>query len=100
MILYKQDYGEPMTMELDLADPDLKKDMEKTRKALEVAYSGFNNCTDFDMIDSYVFEINALQRRYHYLSSLMEKECAGAPMSAKRIFTLPGSLFQRKRSPH
>ena len=31
------------------------------------AYSGFNTAHDPDLIESYVFEINALQARYSYL---------------------------------
>ena len=74
MILYKQDFSDPETLELELETPSLREDMEKTRKALETAYAGFNNATDFDMIDSYIFEINALKQRYNHLASLAEKE--------------------------
>lgn len=74
MILYKQDYLEPLTLDVELAPPDLRRDMEKTRQALDTAYAGFNNATDFDMIDSYIFEINALQQRYRHLSQLAERE--------------------------
>lgn len=74
MILYKQDYPETSTMEMELAPVDLKKAIEKTHQALDAAYAGFNNATDFDMIDSYIYEINAIQRRYKYLTELAEKE--------------------------
>lgn len=74
MILYKQDFSDPETLELELEVPSLREDMEKTRKALETAYAGFNNATDFDMIDSYIFEINALKQRYNHLASLAERE--------------------------
>ncbi len=48
--------------------------IEKTRQALEVAYSGFDNVTDFDLIDSYIYEINSLHMRYKYLLSLVPAE--------------------------
>ncbi len=96
VILYKQNY-DPVTLALDLEGNSLKKDLEKTRIALDVAYSGFNNCTDFDLIDSYVYEISALQRRYHYLTSLLE-EARPAASPKKRHFILPLSLFRQKRS--
>ena len=32
-----------------------------------MAYAGFNAAKDPDLIESYVFEINALQARYSYL---------------------------------
>ena len=74
MILYKQDYPEASSIEMELSPVDLKKAMEKTHQALDAAYAGFNNATDFDMIDSYIYEINAIQRRYKYLTDLAEKE--------------------------
>ncbi|MBP1737151.1 MAG: hypothetical protein H6Q60_1032 [Oscillospiraceae bacterium] len=42
-------------------------EMAQTRLLLEQAYAGFNNAGDFDLIDSYVYEINALQSRHSYL---------------------------------
>ena len=33
---------------------DLLEDLKKTRYALEVAYSGFDNVTDPDLIDCYI----------------------------------------------
>ena len=98
VILYKQNY-DPLTLAMDLEGSSLKKDLEKTRIALDVAYSGFNNCTDFDLIDSYDYEISALQRRYHYLTSLLE-EARPVASQKKRHFILPPSLFRRKRSHH
>lgn len=44
--------------------------MEKTRQALEIAYSGFDNAVETDIIDSYIYEINALQKRYKHLSDM------------------------------
>ncbi len=41
--------------------------MRSTQGALERAYNGFNRAADGDLIESYVYEINALQRRYSYL---------------------------------
>lgn len=45
----------------------LKATMRSTQGALERAYDGFNRAADGDLIESYVYEINALQRRYSYL---------------------------------
>ena len=74
MILFKQDFAEPLTIETDITPVNLKKAIEKTRQALDTAYAGFNNATEFDMIDSYIYEINALQHRYRHLTDLAEKE--------------------------
>ena len=45
----------------------LLKDIEKTRSALEIAYLGFDNATDPDLIDAYIYEVNATLKRYKYL---------------------------------
>ncbi len=41
--------------------------MAQTRVEINQAYAGFNMQTDPDLIDSHVYEINALQSRYSYL---------------------------------
>lgn len=43
------------------------EDLEKTRYALETAYSGFDNVTDPDLIDCYIYEVNSIMKRYRYL---------------------------------
>ena len=45
----------------------LLSDLEKTKKALEVAYAGFDNVTEPDLIDCYIYELNAAQLRYQFL---------------------------------
>ena len=45
----------------------LLEDLEKTKNELEVAYSGFDNVTDPDLIDYYIYEVNAVLKRYRYL---------------------------------
>jgi hypothetical protein len=41
--------------------------LRSTRAMIHQAYGGFNCASDGDLIESYVFEINALQARYNYL---------------------------------
>lgn len=41
--------------------------LARTRTLIAQAYSCFNSAHDPDLIESYVFEINALQARYSYL---------------------------------
>ena len=41
--------------------------LARTRTLMNQAYCGFNSASDPDLIESYVFEINALQARYNYL---------------------------------
>lgn len=45
----------------------LREGLTKTRQLINQAYSNFNSTGDPDLIESYVFEINALQARYSYL---------------------------------
>lgn len=46
---------------------ELKRSLDHTRALINQAYGGFNSTCDSDLIESYVFEINALQSRYNYL---------------------------------
>lgn len=41
--------------------------MRSTQSALSRAYDGFNRAVDDELIESYVYEINALRHRYAYL---------------------------------
>lgn len=46
---------------------ELMQSLSRTRTLINQAYGGFNSASDGDLIESYVFEINALQARYNYL---------------------------------
>lgn len=46
---------------------ELMRSLSHTRTLINQAYGGFNCASDSDLIESYVFEINALQARYNYL---------------------------------
>ena len=41
--------------------------MAQTKYALEKAYLGFDNVTDPDLIDCYIYELNAVMKRYKFL---------------------------------
>lgn len=63
----------------------LREELLLTRNALENAYAGFDNATDPDLIDCYIYELNAVMKRYKYLlqkaaetDPLPEKERAAA----------------------
>ncbi len=58
--------------------------MESVRaiqSALSRAYDGFNRADDDELIESYVYEINALQHRYAYLLRQM-RQLEGAQAEA------------------
>ena len=46
---------------------ELMNSLSQTRTLINQAYGCFNTTSDSDLIESYVYEINALQARYNYL---------------------------------
>ncbi len=54
----------------DKARRRLLNDLKLTQTELEIAYSGFDNVTDPDLIDCYIYKVNAVLKRYKFL---MEK---------------------------
>ena len=48
-------------------DNYLINEINKTKIAMEAAYSNFQNVIDPDMIDSCIYEMNAVQNRYKFL---------------------------------
>ena len=45
----------------------LLNEINKTKIAMEAAYSNFQNVVDPDLIDSCIYEMNAVQNRYKFL---------------------------------
>lgn len=45
----------------------LLEDMAAAKYALDNAYSNFEHVIDPDLIDSWIFEMNAMQKRYKFL---------------------------------
>ncbi len=48
-------------------DNYLITEINKTKVAMEAAYSNFQNVVDPDLIDSCIYELNAVQNRYKFL---------------------------------
>lgn len=46
---------------------ELLDEIKKTKLALESAYLNFEYVVDPDLIDCYIFELNAVQKRYKFL---------------------------------
>lgn len=78
-IFYHQNLDTLQPVTEDLTPLNLRDSIEKTRQALEIAYSGFDNAIEVDLIDSYIFEINALQKRYEHLTVLAATQTAEQP---------------------
>ncbi len=73
-VLFRKNINSAEQNEDVLRVPSLLEDIEKTRIALDTAYAGFDNATDPDMIDSYIYEINSLLKRYSHLSKLTSSD--------------------------
>ena len=71
---FSQNNGINDRTEEDYTPVTLRESIEKTRQALEMAYAGFDNAVDTDLIDSYIYEINSLQKRYKHLTNLAALE--------------------------
>ena len=67
-IFFSQADASPEIIEEDFSPIDLKESIRKTRQALEIAYAGFDNALESDLIDSYIYD--ALQKRYQHLTEL------------------------------
>ena len=61
--------------EREIARNELLSDLEKTKKALEIAYAGFDNVTEPDLIDCYIYEVNSVLKRYKFLMEQAAKLC-------------------------
>lgn len=48
-------------------DSSIAEAIKETRYALETAYMGFDNVTDPDLIDCYIYEMNSILKRYRFL---------------------------------
>ncbi len=53
--------------QIRLAKEQLTKEIESLKQSLETANSNFENVSDPDLIDSYIYEMNAISFRYKYL---------------------------------
>lgn len=47
----------------------LLDNLTETKHNLDLAYQNFENATDPELIDSYIYELNAIQMRYRFLLS-------------------------------
>lgn len=51
----------------EVSREQLLTDLKLTKTALDDAYSNFEQAVDPDLVDSYIYEVNAVQKRYHFL---------------------------------
>lgn len=53
---------------------DLLSDLAKTKTDLDIAYSNFENVVDPDLIDSCIYELNAVQKKYKFLYERLKQQ--------------------------
>ena len=61
----------------------LLESIQQTRLMIHQAYTGFNTVEDPDLIEAYVYEINALQARYSYLLRQVREMDSAIPTAAE-----------------
>ena len=81
-IIFRQSPCVPEENEIivDRQKMTLREELLLARNALENAYAGFDNATDPDLIDCYIFELNAVMKRYKYL---LQKAAESDPLPGK-----------------
>ena len=60
-------YRTPPLSEKEIQRNSILADLEKPRRALEDAYTGFDSVTEPDLIDCYIYEVNSVLKRYKFL---------------------------------
>ena len=65
---------------------ELMQEIEALQQALETAHSNFENVCDPDLIDSYIYEINALSFRYKYLLRQVQSIQTNAGINCLHVF--------------
>ena len=88
--------AKPDTVSVPLSPKEqLIQDLQKARIELEIAYSGFDNVTDPELIDCYIYKLNAVMKRYQYLmqkaaeQSLLPEKSHYNSYSKKPLLELP-----------
>lgn len=57
----------PKETPADSRRQQLLEDLARTKSALDCAYSNFENVVDPDLVDSSIYELQAVQMRYRFL---------------------------------
>jgi len=68
VFFHQSSNGSPETdVIVDCQKLTIREELAQAKYALEIAYSNFDNVTDPDLIDCYIYEVNAVLKRYKYL---------------------------------
>lgn len=65
---------------------DLLRALSHTQREIDQAYNRFNFASDPDLVEAYVYEINAMQCRYNYLlRRVKERRSAISPAAGRSV---------------
>ena len=64
---------------------ELLHSLSRTQREIDQAYNRFNFASDPDLIDSYIYEISALQCRYNYLLRRVKEQRGGTAAAAQTL---------------
>ena len=68
---------------------ELEQSLQETRVLIAQAYAGFNAAADSELVEAYIFEIQALRARYSYLLRQRKALDPSAPLPGRRAAPLP-----------
>lgn len=51
----------------ELSKEQLLSNLKMAKTELNDAYTNFENVVDPDLVDSWIYQVNAVQKRYHFL---------------------------------
>ena len=78
---------------------ELEQSLQETQVLIAQAYAGFNSASDGELVESYIYEIQALQARYSYLLRQRKALEGTLPLSASRPASAPAPLTSRAPEP-
>lgn len=52
---------------------DIKEELIEVKKQLNIAHNGFDNATNPQLINAYIYEIKALNERFSYLLGIIKE---------------------------
>lgn len=62
----------------EIKKEELKQELEQVQTEMEMAYSNLSNVVDPDLIDCYIFELNAIQKKYKFILKQVKDQCVSA----------------------
>ena len=67
----------------------LERSLKETKAMISQAYLGFNSTADSELVEAYIFEIQALRARYSYMLRQRKALDPSAPLPGRRAAPLP-----------